>query len=476
MEAPESTSEGVEHKKDRPISLAHPYGLRPTSGPAIQGSRSVSTLSTRSDVERSDTDHPTTPIDRADRAPSEDVAARPGAAVAETFADLEHARSDWNELVAASGASPLLDFAAARVRSHFGRAAVDPPSVRRAAGSRPPRRITVVPSSEGLSAAACWNLSSVRGPIHRLEIAALTGTADPGRPGVAALGDCPAGAHDGWHAMLGALAENASPDLVELGPLPAGGPAAEGLATALDAGDIPFKAVATRVTGAVGRLPVFEAGAAPWSDELADAVLRSRDAHGPLAATVRTGPEAAEDVLAADAMLRRHDATHEGLDTIPEGRSLAIALARCGEPSPTDATGTRPECVSVVLISGDQIVARAVAVIRGDRGASLIVARTHDPRWQPFAPGRLAFGRLMEECAVRGVRTVETGPAGLWFHERAGGDALTPTETTLLATLGDGRDRTRSFIAMAPMIGRLPAMGPAGRIVRYARRWADLLG
>jgi hypothetical protein len=400
------------------------------------------------------------PADRADRAddrPIPAVAGTPG------FADLEHARDAWNRTAHDTGA-PLADFDLVRVQARHDAGA---------AGGETERLVTVIPADDRLEAAIPWTLERLRGPLSRVRFATTAGAANGMLPAPvlfgpdSSLGDVAAA----WHGMLQHLSDQAAPDAVELGPLALDSPAWAGLLIALDDHRLPFRATRTRTCGAWVRLGVDPDDGAAWRTRVAREVHRLRRTLGP-EHTVRV--DDADGVRAelheADRSLRR--TRGGGLAAMPDGHSLMDGLVRAAASDDRPAShATRP--LAIRIEHGGRVIGRAVAIVRGDRAVVLAVACSRDLPWRRFAPGRIVFARLIDELAADGVRTIEAGPAAVWFAARSPGAVAVPLRSTLLVPRGGDRALVEQ---MTDLLVRVPSLGPFERFVQRLRPWTEADG
>ncbi|MFK7961645.1 MAG: hypothetical protein AB8G96_14095 [Phycisphaerales bacterium] len=382
------------------------------------------------------------------------------AAAASSFADLEHARDAWDDLVNRAGAGPLAEFDVARARSRAEVPADEGP-IRR-------REILVVPDGDRLRAAMPMTVERVRAPFAPMRMVSVTGgrpTSFGGRLPSPALVD-PDRAADAWRAILFHAAEELKADVIEISGLPEDSPAWNGLHAMFDgSGDaaVPAQVMRERSQGTWGSLTINARGRGEWSDQTDASFKAIDDSRGPVERRVSIDPsEVLTDVHEIDRLL-------DGRDAAP------LATAAGGPEALRSLVRAAPAALSVNLRVGRLTISRAAALVSGDRAALLAVGRVGGRDWDGCEVDRLAIAALLEELGRRGVRQVSTGSEGLWFHGQAHTGEPAPMRSMLLCPAGSAaRERARLFENVADTLGRLPALGPFERLVQRMRPWAGV--
>jgi hypothetical protein len=376
------------------------------------------------------------------------------------FADLRpESREAWDR-TAREDRDPLSGCDAARV--HCG--------LETSPGSGSGRRfVTVVSDGAGakVQGAAAWTVERLRAPFVGIRLASTAGS----RCGVVPApilfprNASIAEASGAWRSMLEAVDRGIRPDALEVGPLPLDSAAWGGLLAAAEDVAGGSRIVASRTVGGWVRLPLGEGLEDGWRARLQKIQRRLRRDLGP--ERTRVFEEIAEirsELHEADRMLRQRVAG--GLDAVPQGRRLAEDLLKAA------VAGDGRGVLAVRLELADRPIGRAIAIVDGDRAVVLLVACSRSQPWRSHAPGRLVFGRLLELLGERGVRTVEAGPAAMWFASGTPGAVTVPLQSLLLAPGGRRPDPVEH---LTRLIAHLPRVGPFEPVVSRLRPWAEAI-
>lgn len=376
------------------------------------------------------------------------------------FADLRpESREAWDR-TAREERDPLSGCDAARV--HCGLEA--------ATGSRSGRRfVTVVPDDAGtrVLGATAWTVERLRAPFVGIRLASTAGSRCGVMPAPILLprDTSIAEASAVWRNMLEAVDREIRPDALEVGCLPLDSAAWGGLLAAAEDAAGGSRIVASRTVGGWVRLPLGEGLEDGWRARLQRIQRRLRRDLGP--ERTRVFEEIAEirsELHEADRMLRQRVAG--GLDAVPQGRRLAEDLLKAA------VAGDGRGILAVRMELADRPIGRAIAIVDGDRAVVLLVACSRSQPWRSHAPGRLVFGRLLELLGERGVRTVEAGPAAMWFASGTPGAVTVPLQSLLLAPGGRRPDPVEH---LTRLIAHLPRVGPFEPLVSRLRPWAEVI-
>jgi hypothetical protein len=374
------------------------------------------------------------------------------------FADLRPESRDAWDRTARQDRCPLTGCDAARV--HCGLEA--------SPGAGSARRfITVVPDGDRALGAAAWTVERLRAPFFGVRLAATAGSRCGVLPAPILFprDATTAEASAAWRTMLEAVAQDVRPDAMEVGPLPLDSAAWAGLLAQARDADAGSRIVASRTVGGWVRLPMGDRHAWGWNPRLERIQRRMRRTLGP--ERTRVFEEIAEirsELHEADRMLRRR--VSGGLDAVPQGRRLVEDLLKAA------VAGEGRGILAVRLEVADRPIGRAIAIVEGDRAVVLLVACTRSQPWRNHAPGRLVFGRLLEELADRGVTSVEAGPAAMWFAADTPGAMTVPLQSVLLAPAGGRADPVEH---LTRIIAHLPRVGPFEPLVSRLRPWAEAM-